>query len=131
MGSRQDWADPGFRPAILSGHLPELGDAKDFADWLAQDRPALPPAVRGRVRILPCAGGTTSEYFWGDDKDAMCRYANGPDAHVIGPVRELARGAACEDGHDFLAPGRRATRPNGYGLYDMAETPGSGRPTAT
>ena len=67
---------------------------------------------------MRCAGAPPPTYWWGDDKDALCRYANGPDAHVMSLFPSWHDGVACEDGHDFLAP-VASFEPNGFGLYDM------------
>jgi formylglycine-generating enzyme required for sulfatase activity len=120
MEADKDWTDPGF-PSGDSYPVTCInwGDAKAYVDWLS--------AKTGKhYRLLSEAeyeyalrGGTNTEYWWGDDKDAMCRYANGPDAHVMSLFRDWTGGAACEDGNDFLAP-VASYQPNGYGLYDMA-----------
>jgi formylglycine-generating enzyme required for sulfatase activity len=116
----KDWTDPGFPTGdAYPVTCMNWGDAKAYADWLS--------AKTGkRYRLLSEAeyeyalrAGTTTEYWWGEDKDAMCRYANGPDTHVMSLFPSWHGGAACEDGHDFLAP-VASYEPNGFGLYDMA-----------
>ena len=114
------WADPGLPtgddyPATCINWF----DAKAYADWLSHK-------TGRRYRLLSEAeyeyalrGGTTSEYWWGDDPNKMCRYANGPDSHVMARFPAWHDGAACEDGYDFLAP-VASFEANGFGLYDMA-----------
>ena len=114
------WADPGFPSGdAYPVTCTNWADAEDFAGWLSRK-------TGKRYRLLSEAeyeyalrGGTTTEYWWGNDKDAMCGYANGPDAHVMSLFPTWRGGASCEDGQDFLAP-VASYRPNGYGLYDMA-----------
>ena len=114
------WTDSGFGSGdFYPVTCVNWADSKDYADWLSRK-------TGQRYRLLSEAeyeyalrGGTTTEYWWGDDKDAMCRYANGPDAHVMSLFPRWTGGAACEDGHDFLAP-VASYQANGYGLYDMA-----------
>jgi formylglycine-generating enzyme required for sulfatase activity len=116
----KNWTDPGFPSGDgFPVTCMNWSDARDYAAWLS--------AKTGkRYRLLSEAeyeyalrGGTTTDYWWGDDKDAMCRYANGPDAHVMSLFPNWHGGAACEDGHDFLAP-VASFAANGFGLYDMA-----------
>jgi formylglycine-generating enzyme required for sulfatase activity len=116
----KNWADPGL------GTGPDYpvtcvnwADAKDYADWLSRKTGKPYHLLSEAEYEYALRGGTTSEYFWGEDKDAMCGNANGPDAHVMSLFPRWHGGAACEDGHDFLAP-VASYQPNGYGLYDLA-----------
>ena len=116
----KSWADPGF-PSGDSYPVTcvNWADAQDYADWLSR-KTGMPYRLLSESEYeYAMRGGTTTEYWWGDDKDAMCRHANGPDAHVMSLFPNWRDGAACEDGHDFLAP-VASYQPNGYGLYDMA-----------
>jgi len=114
------WADPGFPSGdTYPVTCMNWADASDFAAWLAQETGKPYRLLSEAEYEYALRGGTTTEYWWGDDKDAMCRYANGPDAHVMSLFPRWTGGAACEDGHDFLAP-VASYQPNGYGLHDMA-----------
>jgi formylglycine-generating enzyme required for sulfatase activity len=63
-------------------------------------------------------GGTKTAYFFGDDREAMCSFANGPDASgKRGNVG--SEYVACNDGYAHLAPVGKFT-PNDWGLYDVA-----------
>ena len=116
----KSWADPGLGtgdnyPATCVNYA----DAKDYADWLAR-KTGKPYQLLSEAQYeYALRGGTTTEYFWGNDKDQMCRFANGPDTHVMSLFPRWHSGAECQDGHDFLAP-VASRQPNGYGLYDMA-----------
>jgi formylglycine-generating enzyme required for sulfatase activity len=114
------WTDPGYPSGdAYPVTCMNWADAQDFVGWLAQ-KTGKPYRLLSEAEYeYALRGGTTTEYWWGDDKDAMCRYANGPDAHVMSLFANWRDGVACEDGHDFLAP-VASYQPNGFGLYDMA-----------
>lgn len=62
-------------------------------------------------------GGTTTRFFWGDDRkyDQICRYANGADKSTsVG-----WRNKACRDGYLGTAP-VGSFQPNSFGLYDTS-----------
>jgi len=62
--------------------------------------------------------GTKTAYFFGDDRERMCSFANGPDAS--GKRADVGgEQVACDDGHARLAPVGKFT-PNDWGLYDVA-----------
>jgi formylglycine-generating enzyme required for sulfatase activity len=116
----KSWTDPGYPSGdAYPVTCMNWADAADFAGWLAQ-KTGKPYRLLSEAEYeYALRGGTTTAYFWGDDKDAMCRYANGPDSHVMSLFPNWRDGVACEDGHDFLAP-VASYQPNGFGLYDMA-----------
>jgi len=116
----KSWSDPGFPTGdAYPVTCLNWSDAADFAGWLAQ-KTGKPYRLLSEAEFeYALRGGTKTEYFWGDDKEAMCRYANGPDAHVMSLFPNWHDGVACQDGHDFLAP-VASYAPNGYGLYDIA-----------
>lgn len=115
----KSWTDPGY-PVGDSHPVTCINwrDASDYADWLAR-KTGQPYRLLSEAEYeYALRAGTTTEYWWGDDKDALCRYANGPDAHVMRLFSNWRDGVACEDGHDFLAP-VASFEPNGFGLHDM------------
>ena len=116
----KSWRDPGF-PVGKDYPVTCMNwyDAEDYAEWLSVK-------TGQRYRLLSEAeyeyalrGGTTTEFFWGDDPEGMCVYANGPDAHVMSLFPNWHSGVGCQDGYDFLAPVAQF-KPNPFGLYDMA-----------
>ena len=115
----KNWADPGY--PVGDSHpvtCMNWNDAKDYADWLAR-KTGQPYRLLSEAEYeYSLRGGTRTTYWWGEDKDALCRYANGPDAHVMSLYPRWHDGVDCEDGYDFLAP-VASFEPNTFGLYDM------------
>jgi formylglycine-generating enzyme len=113
------WRDPGFP---TGERLPVVcvswGDANAYAAWLSQ-------RTGKRYRLLSEAeweyagrAGSTTEYWWGDNVDELCAWANGPDQSAKAKFPRWPV-AACDDG-DVLAAPVGSYRPNPFGLYDMA-----------
>ena len=110
----QDWRNLDF---AQSPRHPALciswEDATAYVSWLS--------ARTGEDYRLPSAAeweyaaraGSSAPWYWGDDVDIQCRYANGADMATDFPWR-----TTCNDGHagtslvgSYLA--------NDFGLYDM------------
>lgn len=113
------WQDPGYGRAIqpdepvscVSWH-----DARAFVAWLARST--------GKPYRLPteaeweyaARARTTTDFYWGDDPEAGCGYANFYDA--AGTGRFNWANARCNDGAATVARVGRY-KPNAFGLYDM------------
>ncbi|WP_439534435.1 formylglycine-generating enzyme family protein [Polymorphobacter sp.] len=113
------WQDPGYgrepRPdepvACVSWN-----DARAYADWLA--------GVTGKPYRLPseaeweyaARAGTTTDFYWGDDPEAGCGFANLYDA--AGAGRFSWASVRCNDGAATVAPVGRY-KANAFGLHDM------------
>ena len=67
------------------------------------------------------AGGTQGRWYWGNDTDEVCGYANGSDTSFASahPHPDGWNGADCDDRVALTAPAGSYT-PNEFGLYDMA-----------
>jgi sulfatase modifying factor 1 len=116
----KNWTDTGFPveddfPVTCVNWL----DAKNYAAWLSRKTGKHYRLLSEAEYEYALRGGTTTQFWWGDDVNEMCRYANGADASVMKLFANWRDGAPCDDGHPFLAP-VASYRPNGFGLYDMA-----------
>ncbi|MEO7757729.1 MAG: formylglycine-generating enzyme family protein [Dokdonella sp.] len=127
------WLEPGFtqtddHPVVCV----TWQDAHDYAAWVAS-------RSHQRYRLLGEAeweyaarAGTSSAFFWGDEEDAACSYANGGDRSLLRALpawstaiskaqhdRELgARILECDDGAGFTRAAGQL-RANPFGLRDM------------
>ena len=114
----RSWRNPGFPQA---GNHPvtclNWDDSKAYIAWLN--------GKTGRnYRLLTEAeweyaarAGTRAEYYWGDDVNAGCVFANIADSKTRGLITNAPL-ASCDDGYAYTSP-VGAYRPNAFGLYDM------------
>jgi formylglycine-generating enzyme required for sulfatase activity len=113
------WQDPGY------GRAPQpeepvacisWNDAKAYVAWLAR-KTGKPYRLPSEAEWEYAArGGTTSAFYWGDEAEDGCAYANLYDAAGKGRFNWAA--TRCHDGATTVAPVGRYT-PNAYGLHDM------------
>jgi formylglycine-generating enzyme required for sulfatase activity len=118
------WRDPGFpqtddHPVVCVNY----DDALAYAAWLSKKtghRYSLPNEAQYEYAAR---AGTTTSYFWGDDRDARaCLYANEPDLDQGRAMGDVPMGPKyrfqCSDGYAYTSPVGHY-RPNAFGLYDM------------
>jgi formylglycine-generating enzyme required for sulfatase activity len=121
----RSFANPGFSQ---SGSHPAVcvssNDAKAYVAWLSKKmgkpyrlltEAEWEYAARGRTKP-----GSYPRYFFGDNKDDMCRYGNAWDQIA---ASKIPGGNAdwfvhCADGYIYTAP-VGSFLPNAFGLYDM------------
>jgi len=116
---RLNWRAPGFaqgadHPVVCV----TWWDAQAYARWLS--------LKTGEAYRLPseaeweyaARADAQTQYFWGDDPDAGCAFANGADETA---QRTYSRTTfmACDDGAFHTAP-VASYQPNAFGLSDMA-----------
>jgi formylglycine-generating enzyme required for sulfatase activity len=114
----KNWKKPGFsqdkdQPVVCVS----WNDAMAYAKWLTEKT--------GRQYRLPteaeweyaARAGTTTVYYWGDNTDEGCRYANGADQTAKAQFPNMIP-MNCQDGFVYTAPVGRF-QPNAFGLYDM------------
>ncbi len=114
------WVDPKFPIGDASPvTCINWSDAKAYAHWLAE-KTGKPYRLLSEAEYeYALRAGTKTQFWWGNDPDQMCRYANGHDQRTNKLVTSWTGGAACDDGHDVLAP-VASYPPNAFGLYDLA-----------
>lgn len=116
------WRAPGFEqddshPVVCVSSE----DADAYAAWLSRKTGktyALPNEAQFEYALR---AGTTTSFFWGEDKTKACEYSNQPDldqgAYLKAPSGSDYR-FQCHDGYPFTSP-VGTYKPNPWGLYDM------------
>ena len=113
----RNWRDPGFaqtfdHPVTCVSSL----DAQAYAAWLSRRTGHLYRLLSEAEYEYVNRAGTETAYWWGDDPDAACAYADGPDLDTQAVFPAWAA-HHCHDGYAFTAPVGRF-KPNPFGLYD-------------
>ncbi len=106
----RDLGARGLHPVVkISWH-----DAQSYVQWLSK-------TTGKNYRLLTEAeweyvarGGTTTRFFFGDEKRSICKYANGGDKNTL--IAFVTR--VCRDGSKHPAA-VGSYKPNPYGLYDI------------
>ena len=118
------WRSPGFsqgdnHPVVCVSWY----DAVAYADWLTK-KTGHPYSLPNEAQYEYAArGGTTTSFFWGDDRDARaCEYSNQPDLDQARALGNVPTGPEyrfqCSDGYAWTSP-VGTYKPNPFGLYDM------------
>ncbi|MEM9305523.1 MAG: SUMF1/EgtB/PvdO family nonheme iron enzyme [Pseudomonadota bacterium] len=122
---RDDWAWDENASWNSPGH--EQSDAEPVVCLSWHEVQAMVEWLRARgIRVrLPseaeweaaARGGTTSTWFWGEDRLGLCRHANSADK-TLAPHHPSFSIVACDDGHYRTAP-VASFEPNAFGLHDV------------
>ncbi len=115
-----NWIEPGF--PVTDAHpvtCVNWADATAYAAWLAATTGQPYRLVTEAEWEYAVRAGSTTQYGWGDDANAMCAHANGPDETARRQFPRWKVGAACDDGQLFAAP-VASYAPNRFGVYGLA-----------
>lgn len=117
--SGRSWRNPGFPQ---TGDFPvqclNWSDAKAYVAWLSGKTGHAYRLLSEAEYDYANRAGTTTTYFWGDDPNAACGYANGADLDAKARF-PMMLATSCHDGFAFASPVGRF-KPNAFGLYDTA-----------
>jgi len=96
-----------------------LEEAINFTRWLGEKNGGrhifrLPTEAEWEYA---CRAGTQTAWFWGDDPNEACKYANVSDLKIK-EVWPYFSGPECNDGYVVSAP-VGLYQPNNFGLYDI------------
>ncbi|MFM2065877.1 MAG: hypothetical protein RLZZ584_786 [Pseudomonadota bacterium] len=92
-------------------------DATAFAAWLSRRTGQTYRLLSEAEWEYAARAGSVGRYHFGDNEAELCAHANVADRSAHRQLQYIA-GAACDDGHAFLAPvGSYLANP--WGLYDM------------
>lgn len=118
--TNRNWHNPGYEQT--DAHpvtCVSWEDAKVYLDWLRKetrdDSYRLPSEAEWEYAAR---AGTTTAYFWGDEADNGCAFANGVDQTAMKDESDWSL-MACDDGYFGTAPvGSYSANP--FGLHDMS-----------
>ena len=115
----RDWQNPGFpQKAISPVTCIDFNDATAYARWLSKKTGQSYRLLSEAEYEYANRAGTTTAYWWGDDGNASCEYANGFDLDAE-PWSKSPTRFDCHDGYAFTSPVGKF-KPNAFGLYDTA-----------
>lgn len=113
-----NWENPGYpqredAPVVCVS----WSDAQAYAEWLSEKterKYRIPSSVEFEYASR---AGSSSPWFWGNDPDKACEYANIGDRSFANqyPSRPAF---SCDDGYVYTASVAQF-KPNSFGLYDM------------
>jgi formylglycine-generating enzyme required for sulfatase activity len=115
----RSFRDPGFEqddshPAVCIS----WDDAKAYVAWLAKTTGKSYRLLSEAEYEYAGRAGTTTAYFFGNDPNQLCGYANGADRTAKAQLPPTWTTSDCKDGYVYTAPvGSFAA--NDFGLYDM------------
>ena len=120
----RDWRNPGF-PQTLRTPVTCLAftDTTAYAAWLSRKTGQTYRLLSESEYEYVVRAGTVTAYWWGEDRNAACEFANGFDLDAK-PLNGSTTPLMCHDGHAFISQAG-SFKPNAFGLLDMVGNVGS------
>ncbi len=101
-------------PAVCMNEV----NAQTYVNWLSRKTGHAYRLLSESEYEYAARAGTTTPFWWGEDANAVCAYANGADLDTHAQFPKMSA-APCHDGFTTFAP-VGSFKPNPFGLYDMA-----------
>ena len=115
----RDWRNPGFPQTMISpATCIDFNDAAAYVAWLSKKTGQQYRLLSEAEYEYVTRAGTTTAYWWGNDLDAACAFANGLDQDAQSTLQS-STAITCRDGHVFTSP-VGSFKPNAFGLHDIA-----------
>lgn len=115
----RDWRHTGYPQNVrFPAACVSFTDATDYATWLSRKTGHAYRLLSEAEYEYVDRAGTTTPYWWGEDADAGCAFANGLD-QAGKRENPTATPTACNDSFAVAAP-EGSFRPNAFGLSDVA-----------
>ena len=113
-----DWRNPGF-PQTLRTPLTCIAfdDATAYAAWLSRKTGQKYRLLSESEYEYAVRAGSVTPYWWGDDRNAACKFANGFDLDAK-PFKSSPTPLTCHDGNAFTSQAG-SFKPNAFGLLDI------------
>ena len=122
--SGRDWRNPGFAQTLRTPvTCIAFDDATAYAAWLTRKTGHTYRLLSESEYEYGARAGSVTAYWWGEDRNAACGFANGFDLDAK-PYRGSATPLQCHDGHALISQAG-SFKPNAFGLLDMVGNVGS------
>ena len=120
----RDWRNPGFAQTLRTPvTCIAFDDATAYAAWLSKKTGQIYRLLSESEYEYAVRAGTVTAYWWGDDRNAACEFANGFDLDAK-PYNGAAKPLHCHDGHALISQAG-SFKPNAFGLLDIVGNVGT------
>ena len=114
----RSWLEPSFKqspahPVVCMNWT----DAQAYVAWLSKKTGHVYRLLSETEYEYTTRAGSTTAFWWGNDPDKACSYANSVDLDAAAHFPHW-KSTNCHDGYVFTSP-VGSFKPNFFGLYDM------------